>query len=171
MSGLQQRLPLVKFLLQRSCVQAQAAASPSSSAQEHANSVHAGVSSSSEDVTARVAELLQRELGLGAEGLDLLVCTEVFDGGMGGAERMCREMGVPLLGKVPLDPALGRAAEQGRSVFDEPSSQRPTATAAAAAAVGAAEEPAAANGGAGGGGRPICLDALRAIVAKIVSAA
>ena len=30
---------------------------------------------------------------------------------------MCREMGVPLLGKVPLDPQLCKAAEEGRSCF------------------------------------------------------
>jgi hypothetical protein len=32
---------------------------------------------------------------------------------------MCADMGVALLGKVPMDPALGRAAEEGRSVFVE----------------------------------------------------
>jgi hypothetical protein len=32
---------------------------------------------------------------------------------------MCADMGVALLGKVPMDPALGRAAEEGRSVFAE----------------------------------------------------
>lgn len=32
---------------------------------------------------------------------------------------MAESMGVPFLGKVPLDPALSRAAEEGRSVFED----------------------------------------------------
>ncbi len=31
---------------------------------------------------------------------------------------MCADMGVTLLGRVPLDPALARAAEAGRPVFE-----------------------------------------------------
>ncbi|CAI0456829.1 unnamed protein product [Linum tenue] len=31
---------------------------------------------------------------------------------------MCQEMGVPFLGKVPLDPQLCKAAEEGRSCFE-----------------------------------------------------
>ncbi|GAB4823469.1 hypothetical protein N2152v2_010515 [Parachlorella kessleri] len=46
--------------------------------------------------------------------------TEVFHASGGGAERMAQDMGVPFLGRVPLDPALSRAAEEGRSVFDDP---------------------------------------------------
>ncbi|XP_078432949.1 nucleotide binding protein 35 [Wolffia australiana] len=44
---------------------------------------------------------------------------EVFDGSGGGAQRMCQEMGVPFLGKVPLDPSLCRAAEKGMSCFED----------------------------------------------------
>lgn len=44
--------------------------------------------------------------------------SQVFDSSGGGAERMCEEMGVPFLGKVPLDPQLGRAAERGKSCFE-----------------------------------------------------
>lgn len=47
-----------------------------------------------------------------------MACSEVFDSSGGGAERMCREMGVPFLGKVPLDPQLCKAAEQGKSCFE-----------------------------------------------------
>ena len=36
----------------------------------------------------------------------------------GGAEVMCAQMSVPFLGKVPLDPAISKAAELGKSVFD-----------------------------------------------------
>lgn len=42
---------------------------------------------------------------------------QVFHASKGGAEAMCRQMGMPLLGRVPLDPGLGRAAEEGRSAF------------------------------------------------------
>nr|POF06163.1 cytosolic fe-s cluster assembly factor nbp35 [Quercus suber] len=48
---------------------------------------------------------------------DLMACSEVFDSSSSGAEKMCREMGVPFLGKVPLDPQLCKAAEEGRSCF------------------------------------------------------
>uniref|UniRef100_A0A7N2LCN0 Cytosolic Fe-S cluster assembly factor NBP35 n=1 Tax=Quercus lobata TaxID=97700 RepID=A0A7N2LCN0_QUELO len=48
---------------------------------------------------------------------DLIACNEVFDSSSGGAEKMCREMDVPFLGKVPLDPQLCKAAEEGRSCF------------------------------------------------------
>ncbi|KAJ4972442.1 hypothetical protein NE237_005616 [Protea cynaroides] len=51
------------------------------------------------------------------EMLDLVVCGEVFDSSKGGATKMCMEMGVPFLGKVPMDPHLCKAAEEGRSCF------------------------------------------------------
>ena len=35
---------------------------------------------------------------------------------------MAREMGVPFLGRIPLDPALSKAAEEGRSVTEACSS-------------------------------------------------
>lgn len=46
-------------------------------------------------------------------------CTEIFFPSSGGAERMCKEMDVPYLGKIPLDPSISRAGELGRSVFQE----------------------------------------------------
>ncbi|KAF8107588.1 hypothetical protein N665_0119s0053 [Sinapis alba] len=49
---------------------------------------------------------------------DVFVWSQVFDSSGGGAERMCEEMGVPFVGKVPLDPQLGRAAERGKSCFE-----------------------------------------------------
>ncbi|CAH8362162.1 unnamed protein product [Eruca vesicaria subsp. sativa] len=48
----------------------------------------------------------------------VFVWSQVFDSSGGGAERMCEEMGVPFLGKVPLDPQLCRAAERGKSCFE-----------------------------------------------------
>ncbi|KAJ0263628.1 hypothetical protein HA466_0039380 [Hirschfeldia incana] len=44
--------------------------------------------------------------------------SQVFESSGGGAERMCEEMGMPFLGKVPLDPHLCRAAERGKSCFE-----------------------------------------------------
>ncbi|XBI56727.1 hypothetical protein VPH35_038263 [Triticum aestivum] len=53
------------------------------------------------------------------ELLSLIACSEVFDSSNGGAEKMCHEMGVPFLGKVPMDPQLCKAAEEGRSCFTD----------------------------------------------------
>lgn len=49
--------------------------------------------------------------------------TEVFHATKGGAEQMAKEMQVPFLGRVPLDPLLSRAAEEGRSAFSTPASK------------------------------------------------
>ena len=51
------------------------------------------------------------------ELLSAVACTEVFDSSKGGAEKMCAEMLVPFLGKVPMDPQLCKAADEGRSCF------------------------------------------------------
>ncbi|KAG9446401.1 hypothetical protein H6P81_012529 [Aristolochia fimbriata] len=53
------------------------------------------------------------------ELLSLIACSEVFDSSGGGAFKMCMEMGVPFLGKVPMDPHLCKAAEEGRSCFED----------------------------------------------------
>ena len=45
-------------------------------------------------------------------------CCEVFAASKGGAQAMAADMGVPFLGRVPLDPALSRAAEAGQSLQD-----------------------------------------------------
>ncbi|KAK9272123.1 hypothetical protein L1049_002493 [Liquidambar formosana] len=66
------------------------------------------------DVTEWVMEYMKEKA---PEMLNLIACSEVFDSSGGGAAKMCREMGVPFLGKVPLDPQLCRAAEEGRSCF------------------------------------------------------
>lgn len=49
--------------------------------------------------------------------LSVVAHSEVFDSHAGGAAKMCSEMVVPFLGKVPLDPQLCKAAEEGRSCF------------------------------------------------------
>ncbi|CAL5026778.1 unnamed protein product [Urochloa decumbens] len=51
--------------------------------------------------------------------LSVVACSEAFDSSKGGAEKMCHEMGVPFLGKVPMDPQLGKAVEEGRSCFTD----------------------------------------------------
>ncbi|KAL0014490.1 hypothetical protein SO802_001559 [Lithocarpus litseifolius] len=66
------------------------------------------------DVSEQVREYLREKA---PELQNLIACTEVFDSSSGGAEKMCREMDVPFLGKVPLDPQLCKAAEEGRSCF------------------------------------------------------
>ncbi|KAG4953686.1 hypothetical protein JHK87_039280 [Glycine soja] len=66
------------------------------------------------DVTQWVWEYMREKA---PEMLNLLACTEVFDSSGGGAVKMCNDMGVPFLGKVPLDPQLCKAAEEGSSCF------------------------------------------------------
>ncbi|GAX80147.1 hypothetical protein CEUSTIGMA_g7585.t1 [Chlamydomonas eustigma] len=130
MSGLQQRLPLVRF--------------------EHANLG----SGSRVDITEKVSAILKAGLGLSSLE-ELIVCTDVFDGSMGGTEKMCSEMDVSLLGKIPMDPALGRAAESGRSVLSIGRKDGDTAEDDASAQF----KPA------------LCEAALRSIVARVVNIA
>lgn len=66
------------------------------------------------DVTEEVVEYMREKA---PELLDVVAVSEVFDSSGGGAAKMCREMEVPFLGKVPLDPQLCKAAEEGRSCF------------------------------------------------------
>ncbi|BAB08742.1 nucleotide-binding protein [Arabidopsis thaliana] len=66
-----------------------------------------------------VLGVVENMSGLSQPLLDIVACSEVFDSSGGGAERMCREMGVPFLGKVPMDPQLCKAAEQGKSCFED----------------------------------------------------
>ncbi|KAM1130057.1 hypothetical protein ACFX19_045459 [Malus domestica] len=66
------------------------------------------------DVTEWAREQLKERL---PEFSNIVAFTDVFDSSRGGAERMCGEMGVAFLGKVPLDPQLCKAAEEGRSCF------------------------------------------------------
>jgi len=53
-----------------------------------------------------------------AENMSYLVGTgqEIF--GSGGGQRLADEIGVPLLGRVPLDPALREAADAGTPIFE-----------------------------------------------------
>ncbi|KAK6144833.1 hypothetical protein DH2020_021653 [Rehmannia glutinosa] len=68
------------------------------------------------DVTEWVIASMREKV---PELLNLVAFTEVFDSSGGGGAKMCVDMGVPFLGKVPLDPQLCKAAEEGRSCFDD----------------------------------------------------
>ncbi|KAF8069438.1 NBP35 [Scenedesmus sp. PABB004] len=102
------------------------------------------------DVTAAVQAALQAALvggGLVGDLGDVSASTDVFLPTGGGAARMCEQLGLRLLGRVPLDPLLGQAAEEGRSVL--------ALSEEAAAAAGARAAPSAA--------------ALRGIVGQIIA--
>jgi Mrp family chromosome partitioning ATPase len=116
-----------------------------------------------DDVTARVLAALAAALPPGAaERLE--VRAEVFTPSGGGAAAMCRALGLDLLGRVPLDPGLGRAAEEGRSVFEAAKQQQGGGQAAQALPsvaalqsivrriLAATDEGAGGGGGGGGGG-------------------
>ena len=52
--------------------------------------------------------------------------SQIFAPTTGGAEAMAKEMDVPFLGKLPLDPALMKACEEGKSFFQEAQEGSPT---------------------------------------------
>eukprot|EP01089_Gocevia_fonbrunei_P001824 TRINITY_DN11744_c0_g2_i1.p1 TRINITY_DN11744_c0_g2~~TRINITY_DN11744_c0_g2_i1.p1 ORF type:complete len:318 (-),score=70.86 TRINITY_DN11744_c0_g2_i1:245-1198(-) len=45
--------------------------------------------------------------------------TQIFMPSTGGAEKMCKDMGLDFLGKVPLDPTLARACDEGQSYLEK----------------------------------------------------
>ncbi|KAI8474023.1 MAG: P-loop containing nucleoside triphosphate hydrolase protein [Monoraphidium minutum] len=96
-----------------------------------------------EDVTAAALAALAGALPGGLAGLQLRA--DVFAPSGGGAAAMCAALGLDLLGRVPLDPQLGAAAEEGRSALEP-------------------------VGGGGGGADAPGAAALRAIVARILGA-
>lgn len=69
-----------------------------------------------QDVTTELLEVLKSHA---PHLLSSFVATSVFYGGAGGAEKMCKQMKVPFLGRVPVDPNLGKAADEGRSCFSD----------------------------------------------------
>ncbi|KAF6272430.1 nucleotide binding protein 1 [Rhinolophus ferrumequinum] len=49
--------------------------------------------------------------------------SQIFPPTTGGAEVMCQDLKIPLLGKVPLDPHIGKSCDEGRSfLIDAPDS-------------------------------------------------
>ncbi|CAG0893876.1 unnamed protein product [Darwinula stevensoni] len=55
------------------------------------------------------------------ENMSTFVCpkchkgSEIFPAFTGGAEKMTQEMGIPFLGRIPLDPIIGKMCDEGRS--------------------------------------------------------
>ncbi|KAM6156292.1 cytosolic Fe-S cluster assembly factor NUBP1 [Rhynchocyon petersi] len=45
--------------------------------------------------------------------------SQIFPPTTGGAEAMCQDLKLPLLGKVPLDPQIGKSCDKGQSFFIE----------------------------------------------------
>lgn len=92
-----------------------------------------------QQVAVRAAKMAQqtgmRLLGV-VENMSYLVGTgeELF--GAGGGQRLADELGLPLLARIPLDPALRRSADDGAPVGEaEPTSEAARAVAALAEAV------------------------------------
>ncbi|CAI5505743.1 unnamed protein product [Closterium sp. Naga37s-1] len=106
----------------------------------------AGEGGGEEDVTARVLQALQELF----PGGTLSVQADMFHvGSTGGGEAMAAAMGVPFLGRVPFDPSLGRAAEEGRSAAPDHGDDAAAAAGGigvAAAAAGVGGDGGAANG-------------------------
>ncbi|CAI6012206.1 unnamed protein product [Closterium sp. NIES-65] len=152
MACLQVPLSAVRFSHHPTHTATSAATSAASVATEGASDTHASSASNTsdpagegegEDVTARVMEALQ-VLFPGT----LSVQADMFHvGSTGGGEAMAAAMGVPFLGRVPFDPSLGRAAEEGRSAAPDHGDD----AAATAGGIGVAAAAAAAGVGGGGG--------------------
>ncbi|KAJ2590982.1 cytosolic Fe-S cluster assembly factor nbp35 [Coemansia sp. RSA 1804] len=55
--------------------------------------------------------------------------SKIFYPSTGGARKMCADLGIPLLGSIPLDPSIGRACDFGSSFLDTCDPQSPAAKA------------------------------------------
>lgn len=127
-----------------------------------------GSSAEGGDITGTVRTALRKALvdtGLISSLSDVAVAADIFLPTGGGAARMCEQLELQLLGKVPLDPLLGQAAEEGRSVLEAEGSH--------AAANGTSGGAGAANGAAVGPGAapgrvPPSAAALQAIVQRVM---
>ncbi|MGH0158716.1 UNVERIFIED_CONTAM: hypothetical protein FKN15_058054 [Acipenser sinensis] len=55
------------------------------------------------------------------ENMSGFVCPKckIFPPTTGGVEKMCKELNIPLLGKVPLDPRIGKSCDEGKSFLSE----------------------------------------------------
>jgi len=59
------------------------------------------------------------------ENMSMFVCpkcnvtSSVLPSSTGGAEKLSQDTGIPILGKIPLDPILGKACDEGASLFDD----------------------------------------------------
>jgi Mrp family chromosome partitioning ATPase len=112
------------------------------------------------DVTDLVLAAIQ-SAGIGStnSGSGYIIAeTEVFWAPSGGAETMAKELSVPFLGKIPLDAALSRAAEEGRSLFEP------------GAAVGEGEACVKSNGGDSSSVLSASVGPLHAVIDKLIAA-
>ena len=94
-----------------------------------------------QQVAVRAAQMAQRTgmRVVGAvENMSYLVGTGQQLFGAGGGQALANELGVPLLGRIPLDPALRESSDEGRPVLEvAPDSEAALAVAALAEAVAA----------------------------------
>src|SRR5688572_31661211 len=89
---------------------------------------------------AQMAEKTNMRLIGAVENMSYLVGTgeELF--GSGGGEALAAEIGAPLLGRIPLDPALREAADRGEPlVWEDPAAEASQAIIALAEAVAATQ--------------------------------
>ena len=77
------------------------------------------------DCTDSVMETLKEKC---PEVLDCMVTSKLFSDSYGGAEKMCTDYGVPIWGRLPLDPDLLKACEDGKA-FVEAEPKAPAAVA------------------------------------------
>lgn len=70
------------------------------------------MSKGGQDISEEVLKHLPEELR------DCLATCDVFSPSKGGAEAMAKQMSVAFLGRVPLDPEIGKVAEEGGSIQD-----------------------------------------------------
>jgi len=45
--------------------------------------------------------------------------SSILPSSTGGAEKLCQDTGIPLLGKIPLDPTIGQFCDEGKNIFHE----------------------------------------------------
>ena len=45
--------------------------------------------------------------------------SQIFEASTGGAQALCTEMNVPFLGRIPLDPLIGKCCDEGISYIKE----------------------------------------------------
>ena len=96
----------------------------------------------------------------------MIAATDVFHTSGGGAAAMAADMGVPFLGRVPLDAALSRAGEEGRSAFElEAVAEGPGGAAGPPPADGRVAKRGRSRAGAG------ALPALQNIIDQVIAAA
>ncbi|KTF82792.1 hypothetical protein cypCar_00038584 [Cyprinus carpio] len=67
--------------------------------------------------------IVQYLSGAGIDGAVIITTpqntSQIFPPTTGGAQRMCEELNLPLLGSVPLDPRIGRSCDEGKSFLTE----------------------------------------------------